>query len=44
MTRGPHHTAALEAAEGFTAAVCRAEGGCGAADGSVLKALRGATR
>jgi hypothetical protein len=34
MPRRPCHTAARQA-EGFTAAVCRAEGGCGAADGRV---------
>ncbi|MDG9713609.1 hypothetical protein [Streptomyces sp. DH10] len=44
MTRGPHHAAARQAAEGFTATVCRAEGGCGAADSRVLEALRDATR
>ncbi|WP_338899604.1 hypothetical protein WBG99_31565 [Streptomyces sp. TG1A-60] len=44
MTARPHHTTARQAAEGFTAAVCRAEDGCGAADGRVLEALRAATR
>ncbi|MFE7767842.1 hypothetical protein [Streptomyces sp. NPDC057438] len=44
MTRRPHHTAAQPAAEGFTAAVCRAEEGCGAGDGRVLEALRAAPR
>ncbi|MBC2904770.1 hypothetical protein [Streptomyces cupreus] len=44
MTPRPHSTAARQAAEGFTAAVCRAEGGCGAADGRVLEALRDVTR
>lgn len=44
MTQRPHHTAGRETAEGFTAAVCRAENGCGAADGRVLEALRGATQ
>ncbi|MFI7017856.1 hypothetical protein [Streptomyces sp. NPDC050164] len=43
MTQRPSHTAARQA-EGFTAAICRAEGGCGAADGRVLEALRTATR
>jgi hypothetical protein len=44
MTGRPHHTTARQAAEGFTAAICRAEAGCGAADGRVLEALRAATR
>lgn len=43
MTRHRHHTTP-QAAEGFTAAVCRTEGGCGAADGRVLEALRAAIR
>ncbi|WP_210592257.1 hypothetical protein [Streptomyces sp. GESEQ-35] len=34
----------LPATDGFTAAVCRADDGCGAADEQVLEALRAATR
>ncbi|GEC08935.1 hypothetical protein SSP24_65900 [Streptomyces spinoverrucosus] len=43
MTRRQQRTA-RQAAEGFTAAVCRSEDGCGAADDRDLEALRAATR
>ncbi|MGP3974246.1 hypothetical protein ACTWQF_09415 [Streptomyces sp. 8N114] len=34
----------MKSAEGFTAAVCRAEGGCGAVEESVVEPLRAAVR